>query len=155
MSSGADIPSVAGGWLGTYYYEDRTQMPVRFEATLRLEGDLAKGRFGGTILDDNYLGEADVRKGVQDGRFVRFTKVYLHANARDGVYPVRYQGTLSEDGKVMTGNWQLSELRGGVGRRVRVQGTWEARRLWSAESAEEGEPEVVAEGRELAAAGTR
>ncbi|HVK03198.1 MAG TPA: hypothetical protein VM490_06965 [Armatimonadaceae bacterium] len=157
MSGGADIPSVAGGWLGTYYYDDRTRMPVRFEATLRLEGEAGRGgRFGGTILDDGDLGEASVHKGVQDGLVVRFTKVYEHANVWQGVVPVRYQGTLSEDGKRMTGNWQLSELHGGVGRRVRIGGTWEARRIWSAEfeEVEIGEPEVAAVGRELATAGS-
>ena len=131
------------------------RVPVRFEATLRLEGELSKGRFGGTILDDGNLGEASVRKGVQEGLIVRFTKVYAHANARQGVVPVRYQGTLSEDGKRMTGNWQLSELHGAVGRRMRIGGTWEARRIWSAESEEQGEPEVEAVGREVATAGNR
>jgi|GEM_PF-852842 hypothetical protein len=144
--------SVLGGWLGAYYYKDSTRLPVRFEATFRLEqgdeGAAEAGRFGGVILDDGYLGEAAVRKGVQQGLIVRFTKVYLQGTVRQGIVPVHYAGTLSEDGKLITGTWRLSTLRGGQGRRITETGYWEARRLWSEASESAGEPEETSEGQE-------
>lgn len=151
----ATVHSVAGGWLGTYYYWGREagQPPCRFEATFR---ELAeRDRFGGTILDDGPLGEAVVEKGVQQGRHVRFTKVYLEGDLRTGIAPVRYVGTLSEDGRLMHGTWSLAVLRGASGRRVTASGVWEARRLWSAAEEEAAEPEAegASAARELAGAG--
>jgi hypothetical protein len=145
---------VAGGWLGTYHYKGRFAPPCRFEMTLRALTGEAPGRFTGTILDDGPLGEAAVEKGAQDGRHVRFTKVYRSANAHYGVVPIHYVGTLSEDGKRLSGTWKMTTLVGPSGRRVSDTGSWEARRLWGeqAEAASEGEPEVVAVGRELAGA---
>ena len=71
-----DTPSIAGGWLGTYHYPQWAgQPPVRFEATFILRG--AEGRFTGTILDDDVLGEASVL-GTQKGLRVNFSKVYQH-----------------------------------------------------------------------------
>lgn len=140
----ATAHSVAGGWLGTYYYRGReaNQPPCRFEATFREMAE--RDRFDGTILDDGPLGEADVDKGLQQGRHVRFTKVYREGDLRTGIAPVRYVGTLSEDGKLMHGTWSLAVLRGPTGRRVTASGVWEARRLWSA--AEEGTAEPHEEG---------
>lgn len=111
--------SIAGGWLGTYYYRgaDSWQEPTRFEATFAIKAD--QSQFSGTILDDGPLGEADV-EGTQRGRNVHFTKRYRVEND----YKIRYEGTMSEDGKVITGKWIV---RGSGGTR----GTWEAHRLWS------------------------
>lgn len=124
--SSAETPSVSGGWLGTYNYPSGTNLaPVRFEATLAMQGLL--GEFTGTILDDGPLGEADVR-GVQRRRNVRWTKTYRRSR-RGSTGQVEYEGTLSEDGQRMTGQWRISFLRG----------DWEAHRLWSAS----GEAEVI------------
>lgn len=108
---------VAGGWLGAYAYDGpmQDQPPVRFEATfLPAPG---AGRFSGSILDAGQMGEANVT-GSQTGRKVQFPKQYL----RPGMKPIAYQGTLSEDGRVLTGTWQIS---------AEAQGVWDARRLWS------------------------
>lgn len=71
MDGGADL-SVAGGWLGTYFYSGRLsrQEPVRFEATFTVRSD---GSFMGKILDDSDLGEAGV-SGTQSALIVKFTK---------------------------------------------------------------------------------
>lgn len=123
--------TIAGGWLGTYHYGAETrQQSVRFEATFAesLEG---RGRFTGTILDDEPPGEADVN-GTQTGRAVLFAKVYRPDSAYDAP-PIAYEGTLSEDGDRVTGTWSL-QSPGTRSRRARLTGTWEARRLWADES---------------------
>lgn len=109
--------TISGGWLGTYAYKGvlRRQPPVRFEATLAAPGP--SGRFTGSILDDGKLGEAEV-SGEQSGLGVRFSKVYRSQKAST----VSYEGTLSEDGKAMSGTWRIGSTAHGV---------WDARRAWS------------------------
>ncbi len=146
MASGEN-GSVTGGWLGTYAYQGRYswQPPVRFEATFTPgEG----GGFGGTILDDGDLGLADV-VGSQSGRQVRFTKTYRVTNASGWeTAPVEYEGTLSEDGRSLTGTWMIAS--GGGGRRdSRIHGVWDAHRLWGEEAAAEPQSVPEAIGREL------
>ena len=122
--------SVAGGWLGTYEYRglQAWHPPVRFEATFTLRG--SQGRFTGTILDDGPLGEAGVN-GSQHGLYVSFTKVYLRPGHEEGATcPIEYEGTLSEDGRSLTGVWQLKHPARGR-RTVRVHGACEAHGLWS------------------------
>lgn len=98
---------VSGAWLGTYWQES---LPTRFEATL-VQG---KNTLSGSILDDGYLGEAQV-SGEVIGRTIRFSKRYL-----TGSHPViRYSGTLSEDGNFMQGTWSVDRS---------FFGTWEAHR---------------------------
>lgn len=106
---------MGGGWLGTYAYKGGLRAPVRFEATFS-EPD-GEGKFGGTILDDRNLGEANVAGG-QSGRGVRFSKRYR----RRGQVSVSYEGTLADDGRTMQGTWQIADMTHGV---------WDARRLWS------------------------
>ncbi len=145
--------SVAGGWLGAYYFESRTRTPVRFEASfVRLpdpEGD-GGGRFGGSLLDDEGgSGSAVVSHGVQQGSFVRFIKV--PNPPAPGLFPANYVGTLSEDGRVLTGHWKITLSETRRGRAREIVGTWEARRLWHAGDDETGQG-AEAE-RELTAAG--
>ena len=92
------------------------QPPVRFEATLAVPS-ARRGKFTGSILDDGKLGEADI-SGEQSGLGVRFSKVYRSQKA----LTVSYEGTLSEDGKTMSGTWRI----GGT-----AHGVWDARRAWS------------------------
>ncbi len=114
--------SLAGGWLGTYAYggSSSRRPPVRFEATWTAHGD--EGRFTGPVLDDGPLGEAQT-DGMQTGRQVAFTKVYVNQSSSI-THPIAYEGTLSEDGTQITGTWRLSTL----------SGTWDAHRLWSHEA---------------------
>ncbi|MHC5721987.1 MAG: hypothetical protein ACYTX0_60710, partial [Nostoc sp.] len=63
------MADLSGNWLGTYWQDD---IPTRFEATFVQSGNT----FSGSILDDNYLGEAQVN-GEVIGRTVSFTKRYL------------------------------------------------------------------------------
>lgn len=114
--------TIGGGWLGTYAYDSTgdSQAPVRFEATWTVQGD--GGRFLGPVLDDGPLGEATT-DGMQTGRQVAFTKVYVERSS-SYTHPVAYEGTLSEDGTQVAGTWRLADL----------SGTWDARRAWSHEA---------------------
>ena len=121
--------SVAGGWLGTYYYDRKAATePARFEATFSAMA--RTGRFDGKILDDSALGEARALEGQQSGDSVSFAKVYIKPPRGHAVAPVQYEGTLSEDGKRITGTWRLEYNHPTKRRAVRMNGTWEARRLW-------------------------
>ena len=62
------MADLSGNWLGSYWQDD---IPSRFEVTFVQSGNT----FSGSILDDNYLGEAQVN-GEVIGRTVSFTKRY-------------------------------------------------------------------------------
>ncbi len=96
-----------GDWLGTYW---QSGTPTRFEATFVQ----SKNSLSGSILDDNYLGEASV-SGEVIGRSINFTKCYLITSP----HPVKYIGTLSEDENYIQGKWTINP---------RCFGVWEARR---------------------------
>lgn len=128
--------SILGGWLGTYYHRSRYEMPVRFEATFSLLRDAETG-FGGTILDDIPIGEAVVTHGQQTGRNIRFTKIYRESPPEYEIGPIHYLGTLSEDGRQVTGTWEMQYRRKGKLRRR--SGNWDAHRLWNEVAEQETE----------------
>ena len=101
------LTNVSGSWLGTYWQGGQ---PTRFEATLVQGNSFLDGR----ILDDSYLGEACVRGDLLGNR-VFFVKRYLTTSPS----PIRYSGTLSEDGNYMHGHWRIGSFE---------SGTWEAYR---------------------------
>ena len=98
---------VSGSWLGTYWH---CGQPTRFEATLVQGSSVLDGR----ILDDSYLGEACIRGDLLGNR-IFFVKRYLTTSPS----PVRYSGTLSDDGNYMHGHWRIGSFD---------SGTWEAYR---------------------------
>jgi hypothetical protein len=120
------VPSVAGGWLGTYHFDDpRHGLPCDFEATFSAVGP--DGTFSGKILDDNPLGEATIHHARQVGDDLLFTKVYrLKA---PGLVPLRFAGKLLNEGKLLRGTWASFESRRGRLSTV-ASGLWEARRTW-------------------------
>jgi hypothetical protein len=98
---------ISGTWLGTYW---QNGMPTRFEATFVQSGN----SLSGSVLDDNYLGEAKL-SGEVIGRSIRFTKRYVTSSPN----PIDYAGTIAEDADSMSGNWRIGRL---------YSGTWEAHR---------------------------
>jgi hypothetical protein len=60
------MADLSGNWLGTYWQDE---MPSRFEASFVQSGNI----FTGSILDDNYLGEASV-SGEVIGRSLSICK---------------------------------------------------------------------------------
>ncbi|MBD2472298.1 hypothetical protein [Nostoc sp. FACHB-145] len=101
------MADISGNWLGSYWQDG---MPTRFEAAFVQGGNALTG----SILDDNYLGEATV-KGDVIGRSINFTKRYLVT----AYAPVTYTGTISQNEDYMQGKWNIGS---------RYSGSWEARR---------------------------
>jgi len=102
--------SVTGRWFGNYYYADMSQSHG-FEAVFAQSGNTVEG----SILDDGQLGEAHV-SGTCAGSELTFCKIY-NSKAQ---HPVTYNGTLSEDGKSISGKWRINES---------VNGNWTAWRM--------------------------
>lgn len=94
---------LSGSWFGNYYYSSATTA-YGFEAVF-IESN---GAISGNILDMNTLGEANV-VGTFACPQVGFTKIYYKSNHA----PVKYDGTLSADGKTMTGTWQIPPMARG------------------------------------------
>lgn len=90
--------------------------------------------------------------GAQHSLYVGFTKAYLRPGFEEGATgPVEYEGTLSEDGRFLTGTWQIRLPTRGR-RTVRLHGAWEAHRLWSEIAEVEARPEGASAFREAVAA---
>jgi hypothetical protein len=101
------MADLTGTWLGTYWQQG---IPSRFEAVFVQSGNTLSG----SILDDNYLGEARLSGEVM-GRSISFTKSYLITSPA----PVKYIGRISETEDYIQGQWRI-----GIG----DSGSWEARR---------------------------
>lgn len=101
------MADISGTWLGTYWQQG---IPTRFEATLIQGGNALTG----SILDDSYLGEAQIT-GEVIGRSVSFFKRYFTTSPDS----VKYIGTISADEDYIHGNWTIDTF---------TSGPWEARR---------------------------
>lgn len=86
-----------GTRLETYW---QAGVPTRFEVTLIHSGNTLSGR----VLDDNYLGEAQLA-GEVIGPRISFTKRYFTTSPD----PINYIGTLSEDEDFMQGQWNIAQ----------------------------------------------
>ncbi len=106
------MANLSGTWLGSYWQQENA---TRFEATLIQSGNALSG----SILDDGYLGEAQI-SGEVIGRSVQFTKRYLIKSH----YSISYTGTLSESEDYIQGKWRIVLSRA----YKNVSGNWEARR---------------------------
>ena len=92
---------ISGCWLGTYWQADQ---PIRFEAAFVQGGSVVDGR----ILDTGYLGESCI-KGEILGHRIFFIKRYLTTSPS----PIRYSGTLDDDGNYMYGHWRIGSFDSG------------------------------------------
>ncbi len=95
------MSNISGCWLGTYW---QTGQAIQFEATLVQGGNVVDGR----ILDANYLGESSIQ-GELLGHRIFFIKRYLTTSPN----PIRYSGTLTEDGNYMCGQWRIGSFDSG------------------------------------------
>lgn len=118
--------TLQGSWMGNYYYRSINQS-FAFEAVF-VEG---KGLVDGNILDDSQLGEARV-----SGTFTYPNLTFVKKYDRAGLDPVRYEGTMDEDGKRISGQWRISPT---------CSGTWVA---WRSDDEELDEDQTTDE-REL------
>src|SRR5271167_4205688 len=102
---------LSGCWYGNYYYASAGDKPYGFEAVF-IEN---AGAVSGNILDLGVHGEAGVT-GTFTYPEVHFSKVYY----KGGRSSVVYEGTMSEDGKMLSGDWQIPPL---------ARGSWMAWRV--------------------------
>ncbi len=124
---------IAGTWRGHYQIPHFPQHDSTFTAFISENG----GQIEGAIEDDCQLGEATLT-GSFSFPSVQFTKVYLNQGRIDEVVkrgdkmvivssvygpPIEYQGTMTGDGKEMSGTWTISSEN------VSAHGTWTAYRL--------------------------
>lgn len=95
--------NVNGSWLGNFYYSSIAQ-PFGFEAVF-ME---VNGSIEGSILDDGNLGEAFIFGTFSDPN-LSFTKKYRNS----GLHAVVYEGSLSDEGKKLTGTWRIGSSANG------------------------------------------
>jgi hypothetical protein len=107
--------SIAGEWRGHYQYRKLPDHGCSFSAFF----SESSGQIDGTIVDDFAPGEARL-----EGSFafpsLQFTKVYL--NTIYSVAPIDYVGSMSQDGKTISGTWTIKNDHS-------TSGTWTAHRL--------------------------
>jgi hypothetical protein len=108
------VTDLSGTWLGSYWQNGEQ---VRFEFALIHSGNTISGN----ILDDCYLGEANIT-GEVIGRNIQFSKQYVFVRQ----VPIEYRGTLSEDGDSMRGNWGFAYKA--LAFHPASSGLWEAHR---------------------------
>lgn len=94
---------MSGSWRGNYYYES-VPRACGFEAVF-LE---INGHVEGNILDDGKLGEARVI-GTFANSHLTFTKTYFNSSLQ----VVSYEGVLSDEGKQLSGTWQIQRITRG------------------------------------------
>lgn len=101
--SGEMHPTLTGSWQGRYTYENQRE-ECGFEAVF-IEQD---GAVQGSILDSGRLGEA-----IVTGSFtypnLSFQKSYYNSSLKKVVY----DGTMSADGKKLTGRWSIGTVLSG------------------------------------------
>ena len=99
--------NVTGFWTGSYWHYQHGQPAVPFLANL----DDKAGRLSGSISEPDLYLKTGTRLealliGYREGKRVTFAKAY------DGAGPfahrVDYTGSLSDDGKTISGSWYLS-----------------------------------------------
>ena len=95
--------SISGSWFGNYYYASGST-PSGFEAVFVQSGSAISGN----ILDLARLGEATVT-GTFLSQKLDFTKVYY----KGGHSPVVYRGSMSSDGKTISGTWEIAPISRG------------------------------------------
>jgi hypothetical protein len=132
--------SIAGEWRGHYQYHQSPDLGSGFSAFF----SEISGRIEGTIVDDFSPGKASLT-GSFSFPSVQFTKVYLKAGqvehidiqANKTTYtietfgdPVEYEGSMSEDGKSMSGTWVINS------KNALSTGSWTAYRLEEEENKE-------------------
>lgn len=119
MTSSDHNHSIAGSWMGQYFYLGQ-QNGSAFEVVFVEIGSGFEKRIEGSVLDNCNLGEAMV-SGTFTYPSLQFTKTYIGKR----LDPVEYRGTMNEEGTVLSGNWYIRPSGKGSGA---AMGTWIATR---------------------------
>lgn len=105
---------IDGKWRGHYTYSANTDIGSSFDANF----EDRKGALSGEIVDDEYLGAALI-VGSFSFPTVQFVKQYTTIK----VPSIDYDGTMSDDGKTMSGKWVIFQSINPL------RGTWHAYRI--------------------------
>lgn len=113
--------NVTGEWTGIFNYPD-PHPPTGFEAVLR---EVAGAITGETRECSDSAEDADpvqcaLIDGMRSGHSVTFTKYYDEMHRAQN--PVRYDGTLSDEGDEITGRWSIAGHWSGTFMMVRASG---------------------------------
>ena len=119
MTASDNNHSIAGSWMGQYFYLGE-QDGSAFEVVFVEIGSGLKKRVEGSVLDNCNLGEAMV-SGSFTYPSLQFIKTYISMR----IDPVEYRGTMNEDGTVIAGNWYIRPRDRDSGS---TMGTWIATR---------------------------
>jgi hypothetical protein len=101
-----------GSWKGEFRYNGDALPPVEVTGTLKQEGDDIAGHLSESNWSEAGAAplESDI-KGTIDGEGkLKFSKTYDGKGGQS--HTVRYEGTLSEDGKTISGRWNYSNASG-------------------------------------------
>jgi hypothetical protein len=112
------MPRLSGSWYGNYYYASG-KTAHGFEAIFSENN----GAVAGNILDLGVGSEASV-SGTFSYPLLQFRKTYY----KTAKAPVDYEGTMSGDGKTLTGKWKIPPA---------AKGSWIAWRIEEKESVDE------------------
>lgn len=111
LITAASAQSIATQWQGAYSYTDK-RPPVPFSLQLQQNQGSIRGRttepatFGNGSSANLYANIA----GVVSGSSISFTKTY---DGTGGVsHSVSYSGSISADGRTMSGTWRIGNLSG-------------------------------------------
>lgn len=101
--------NIAGFWTGQYAYESMAGLVVEFHAELGQHGDTLSGSTTEKNTFSAGVGQILIANifGTVSRTSVDFTKQYT--NAAKGQPKIRYQGKISKDGSLITGQWIMKD----------------------------------------------
>ena len=95
------MPDLSGPWVGAYRYPAGVMADVPFQAVLAQSGSVVTGTTSEPGMPDAVL------RGYLEGSSLSFIKRYVEQsqNVPDKIV---YQGAVSDDGNVISGQWSIS-----------------------------------------------
>ncbi|SFR80044.1 hypothetical protein [Sphingomonas jatrophae] len=107
-----DRMNLTGAWFGSFSYLGTTQADVSFIATIEEVAGLVTGETSEhTDVAGLQVELKAILRGSREGADVSFIKAYDGAGM--AAHAVEYRGTLSDDGKRVSGAWEMEGVMGG------------------------------------------
>lgn len=105
--------NVSGFWTGEYSYNEIASSIIPFQTELNQLGAILEGQTTEQNSFDEQAGQILIANlfGKVSGQSITFTKAY--SNSPVGKDKIHYSGTLSTDGKSITGNWNIKGIWNG------------------------------------------
>lgn len=110
---------VTGFWTGDYAYDAGKGLTVQFKADLKQIGAIISGDTTEENTFADQCGKILIAElfGKVSGQYVSFTKAYT--NGPPGQEKILYQGSISDDGRLITGTWTMMSMWSGIFRLTR------------------------------------